>query len=144
MPSNQQEQEYESQINQDKAQTQQQESVSVSSVRSTPKMDFVDLMLGLFIAGIFDFLSIIPAMGAIGIGLLTMWFWFKGIEMKKLSTGMIIGLIIELLPFISLIPAVMGFVIRTYFKEQAKARLPAPVKKVASVAVMPTKSLIKT
>jgi len=133
MPSNQQEQEYESRLNQDKAQVKKGgvKSVLTRTARSIPKMDMVDLMLGLFVAGLFDLLSFIPTIGnlisVIGVGLFTMVFWFKGIRMKKLAGGALIALIIEGIPFISWLPAVMFFVARTYLREQVSARLPVKV-----------------
>ena len=150
MNQDQQEQEQESQLNQDVAQAQQQESTSGASSRQAPKMDVVDLALGLFVAAIFDLLSFIPLIGNIisvaGIGALWLWLWLKGVKRINIFGG--VGMGIEAIPILSALPANIAFVVVAFLMDRVVSKivkkLPAPVKKVASVAVMPTKSPVKT
>lgn len=89
---------------------------------SKSKMSVFDLLLYLFIALIFDLLSLIPglgsAVGPLGIGILSFLFWLKGI--KGFSTTAFLGVIIEAIPVIEMLPACIAFVVRTYFLAKAK------------------------
>ncbi|RJQ13524.1 hypothetical protein C4553_03185 [Candidatus Parcubacteria bacterium] len=90
------------------------------------KMDWVDLVLGILVGGVFDLLSLIPKVGSvlgpIGVAVLTVWLWFKGV--RKLGNKAVAGLILELIPIINWLPACIGFVVRAYATDKAESKLP--------------------
>jgi len=118
-----------------------QEGVSSPTLtKGNPKMDAVDLGIALFVAGIFDLLSFVPAVGNIfsvaGMGILWLWFWLKGIPGIGVFAGS--GITIEGVPFLSSLPACLGFVTIVYIKSRVGkivSQLPAPAKTATQVAL---------
>lgn len=86
------------------------------------KLDGVDLGLGIFVGLVFDLLSLIPGigsvLGALGIGVLSLWLWIKGVP--KLGTTAAITAIIELIPIVNWLPACIGLVVRAYLASRVK------------------------
>lgn len=130
MPSNQQEQEYESQYKQDGVKSKQSEEMFQSSlVAGGSKMDVVDLGLALVVASVADVINIvIPFAGLVGIGLLWIWLWFKGVDGIG---GWGIGTsLVGAIPVLgNILPETITFVIAAYIIAKSPVKLPTKISK---------------
>ena len=93
----------------------------------TQEIHFIELLLMLLVALIFDLLSLIPILNFVVwvFACLTFWFWFKmkGISLitdkKRLLTVGGVSLI-EIIPAISMLPSWIALVLIIYFINKAE------------------------
>ncbi len=94
------------------------------------EINFIELLLMLLVAGIFDLMSLIPILNfAVWIfAWLTFWFWFKmkGISLvtdkKRLLTVGGVSFI-ELVPALSALPSWIALILIIYFLNKAEKNL---------------------
>ncbi|PIR88227.1 MAG: hypothetical protein COU10_00340 [Candidatus Harrisonbacteria bacterium CG10_big_fil_rev_8_21_14_0_10_45_28] len=86
------------------------------------RFDIVDLVLLIPVAVFFDFISIIPLLGNICLILLLLVFYFKGVNIKKISKLWVVSMGIKAIPFVSIFPAITMFVGRAYLLNRAEGK----------------------
>ncbi|MBI3305452.1 hypothetical protein HYZ80_03980 [Candidatus Parcubacteria bacterium] len=88
-----------------------------------PSIGLGEFMLMLFFAAFFDLVSLVPWLNLVTVflGNVTFgaWFWFKGLSFKKLRLAFALESIIELVPFLSILPGFLGLVITAYVVQRA-------------------------
>ena len=86
-----------------------------------PRLDTLDIMLIGGLAAFFDFLSFIPVFGSLGMGILRMIFWFKGINGTLINGFFGVGAAAEAIPGLSLFPSCLAYVAIAVMVDRATA-----------------------
>lgn len=91
--------------------------------KKEPSIGLGEFMLMLFFAGFFDLISLVPWLNLatvfLGNATFGVWFWFKGLSFKKLRLAFTLESIIEVVPFLSILPGFLGLVIAAYILQRA-------------------------
>ncbi|MDP2629474.1 MAG: hypothetical protein Q8P45_02105 [Candidatus Harrisonbacteria bacterium] len=95
--------------------------------KKAPKLDFLDMLLLVPFALLFDLLSIIPLIGNLislgGVLIFRLIFFLKDMETKGMFGSTIGALFVEGIPIFSALPAVTAYLFFIYFKEKAEETL---------------------
>lgn len=98
--------------------------------RRKKRLHFVHVLILLPFALVIDLISlVISVIGSITVGIFALIFWLMGIRGKGVGWGFAITAGIELLPVISILPGVSGYVLAVYFMGRASEELSGTLSK---------------